>query len=411
MLRTALFLIATLPFCVSLAAQHAIERLPSPAGNGSAQPSLTTGPDGRVYLNWQVKEGDDVLLRFAIWNGESFAEARTITRGPDLLANWADFPSLAATSDGLLTAHWMVRRDQRYSYDVYVSRSADEGKTWTEPVLLHKDGKLAEHGFVSFIPHPDGRLGAVWLDGREMAAAEGSSGDGHGHGGSGGAMTVRYAELDSQGRPGKRQVLDARVCECCQTDAAATSAGAVAAFRDRSPEEVRDIGIAVYDDRQEAWQETSIVAPDHWKIPGCPVNGPRLDADGDRVALAWFTMGRDGVPKVKAAFSTDAGRTFSTPTVISQGLTLGRLDTLLLPDGSAVVALLEKAGKEAADPDIRLKRITPDGTLTHDLKVAPTSARRPSGFPRLALSHNHIYIAWTDLAADQVRLARLHLPE
>ncbi|HSR54203.1 MAG TPA: sialidase family protein [Acidobacteriota bacterium] len=426
-----------------LLAQPAVEKLPSPAASGSAQSSLTTGPDGRVYLNWQERNGGEILLRFAIWDGQSFSDARTIVQGTDLLANWADFPSLTVGGDGAITVHWMVRRDQRYAYDIYIARSFDEGQNWTQPVLLHKDGKLAEHGFVSFIPYSDARLGVIWLDGREMAAEESSGeGAGHGHGSSEGAMTVRYAEIDEQGRPQGATVLDARVCECCQTDAVATSLGAAAVFRDRSEDEVRDIGIAVMgaatdEPRQSAhgkgsstmtepttsrsnrtvekaslaWGETHFVAEDGWKIPGCPVNGPRLDAKGQHLAVAWFTMGGDGTPRVKAAFSDDAGRSFSTPTVLSQGSTMGRLDTLLLPDGSAAVALLEFADEDAEEPDLVLKRVTPNGTLSHTIKIATTSARRPSGFPRLALSDDHIYITWTDLAANKIQLARLPVPQ
>ena len=47
-----------------------------------------------------------------------------------------------------------------------------------------------------------------------------------------------------QQRDDERAVLDARACDCCQTDAAMTSAGPVVVYRNRTEEEIRDIYIA-----------------------------------------------------------------------------------------------------------------------------------------------------------------------
>jgi len=61
--------------------------------------------------------------------------------------------------------------------------------------------------------------------------------------------------------------------------------------------------------------------------------------DGTRVAVAWFTSAAD-TPRVKVAFSQDAGGTFSQPIQVDDGETIGRVDVLLLPDGSALVCWL-----------------------------------------------------------------------
>lgn len=63
----------------------------------------------------------------------------------------------------------------------------------------------------------EGRDGvrAFWLDGRETA----ETGGGHGEG----AMTLRSAVITRAGLAGG-ELLDARVCDCCGTSAAVTSA-------------------------------------------------------------------------------------------------------------------------------------------------------------------------------------------
>ena len=98
--------------------------------------------------------------------------------------------------------------------------------------MPHRDNTQTEHGFVSLIPLPDGRLGAVWLDGRNMKDMK----DTDEHAPSPESMTLRYAIVDAEGNLSDESELDERVCECCQTSATVTSDGPIAVYRDRSPD-------------------------------------------------------------------------------------------------------------------------------------------------------------------------------
>jgi len=119
------------------------------------------------------------------------------------------------------------------------------------------------------------------------------------------SMTLRYAAIDAEGKLSDEAQLDERVCECCQTSAAMTSEGPIAVYRDRSQTEVRDIYF-VKKQSNSAWSGPTAVHTDNWQINACPVNGPSIAADGRRVAVAWFT-GANDAPRVKVAFSSDAG--------------------------------------------------------------------------------------------------------
>ena len=224
---------ALVAFCHAAAAQ--VRELPSPALDKSGQANLTADRRGRVYLSWIDRTPDNLFtLRFSVREGAGWSPPRTVAEGRNWFVNWADFPSLAALPDGSLAAHWLVKSGAgTYAYDVHLARSFDGGKTWTKPAVPHRDATETEHGFVSMFPARGKLLGAAWLDGREMKA--GTSGDGHGHG----DMTLRFAALDAGGRPADEALLDSRVCECCQTSAAATRDGAVLVYRDRSAEIVR----------------------------------------------------------------------------------------------------------------------------------------------------------------------------
>ncbi len=194
--------------------------------------------------------------------------------------------------------------------------------------------------------------------------------------------------------------IDERVCECCQTSAALTSEGPIAVYRDRSPTEVRDI----YMVRQVngSWTKPQPVFADNWEINGCPVNGPAVAADGSRVAVAWFT-GAANTPRVKMAFSQDAGATFSQPIQVDDGENVGRVDTLLLPDGSALVCWLAGNVEGGA---IKVRRVSADGRVGPPTVIAQTNISRSSGFPRMARLGNHVHFAWTEFGKpSRVRTA------
>ena len=371
--------------------QSALTILPatSPAGVDSREPEMTSTADGRIILSWVEKIGDKrYALRFATRDASGWSTAQTVAEGENWFVNWADFPSVIALTDGSLAAHWLVKSGSgTYAYDVNIARSKDGGKTWGNPVVPHTDGTQTEHGFVSLIPLADGRVGAVWLDGRNLKDVKHESDENKPLSVS---MTLRYAAIDADGKLSDEAQLDDRVCECCQTSAALTSEGVIGAYRDRSDKEIRDIHFVT---RQQAnWSTPRPVHSDNWEISGCPVNGPAVAADGKRVAVAWFT-GANDTPRVKVAFSSDAGASFGKAIEVDDGETLGRVDALLLPDGSALVCWLSGNAEGGA---IKVRRVSSDGSLGPAAVIAKTDISRSSGFPRMARLGDEVHFAWTE---------------
>jgi len=375
----------------------------SPADEDSREPELNATPDGRIILSWVQKIGAKrYALRTSMRDGKGWSEARTVAEGENWFVNWADFPSVIAQQDGSLAAHWLVKSGSgTYAYDVNIARSKDGGQTWSKPMVPHRDNTQTEHGFVSLIPLPDGRLGAVWLDGRNM---KGMKDEGDDHAPAPESMTLRYAAIDRDGKPSDEAQLDERVCECCQTSTALTSEGAIAVYRDRSRAEVRDI----YAVRQVngSWGTPQPVHADNWEINGCPVNGPAVAADARRVVVAWFTEA-DDTPHVKAAFSGDTAATFGGPIQIDDGEATGRVDVLLLPDGSALVCWMSGNADGGA---IKVRRVRSDGTLGPPAVVAQTDISRSSGFPRMARLGEQVHFAWTEFGKpSRVRIATANI--
>ncbi|HEU4515755.1 MAG TPA: sialidase family protein [Steroidobacteraceae bacterium] len=371
--------------------------LPSPAKDGSLAPNLFATAEGRVLMSWIDRlPGERHALRFAVWEGQRWSDPQLVAEGAEWFVNWADFPSIVALPDGSLAAHWLVKSAAAtYAYDVRIARSIDGGASWSAPIVPHRDGTPTEHGFVSLFPARNGGLGAAWLDGRETIAAGTADGE------AGGAMTLRFATVAADGRLGDETLLDARVCDCCQTSAAITSEGPLIVYRDRSSAELRDV--AVLRLRDGAWTDPQELAGDGWQIHGCPVNGPAVAADVRRVAVAWFTAANDD-PRVKVAFSADAGASFGMPIPVDDGRPLGRVDTVLLDDGSAIVSWVESSPEGSS---LRLRRIRPDGQRGAAVVVVAAGEPLANGFPQMVRAGGQLVLAWT---AGRIRTAVLPIP-
>ena len=372
------------------------DTLASPAAPGSGEPNLTRGPDDRVYLSWLEPTGDTAhALRFATFDGDQWSTPRTIAQGANFFVNWADFPSIVAGPENRLAAHWLERSDTaRYAYGVRVAQSFDGGATWSSPITPHRDGSPTEHGFVSLFAVRDS-LGAIWLDGRNFAGAgEGSHPN----------MMLMATTVAANGAAGAERVLDERVCDCCQTALAIATSGPVVAYRDRSPDEIRDISIIRWTD--SGWSRPTPVHPDQWKIDHCPVNGPAIAADGDHVAVAWFTSAGDS-GRVFLAQSADGGVTFGAPVRVDDGNPVGRVDVVARASG-AIVSWMEFTSERQAE--VRVRPMSRRGVRGESTVIARSSGERASGFPHIVVSRDQLIIAWTEAGSPpRVRVARAHL--
>lgn len=369
-----------------------VSEVGTPAAIGSGQPFLTAGADG-VWMSWTepAPSGHRVAVSHFDAGTDSWSPPKTVVEGDGFFVNWADFPSIRIVGEHLVV-HWLWRGGQgTYDYGVRLSWSGDRGSTWSDPWTPHEDGTPTEHGFVSVFETEQGAW-AAWLDGRAMIEP-------------GGPMSVRARMLPLPGPTGPgvataETVVDARACECCQTDAVMAGGVPVLVFRDRAEGEVRDIHVSRWimaGDGQSAWTPSVSVHEDGWVIGGCPVNGPAMDARGEEVAVAWFTA-PEGEARVHLAFSDDAAASFGPPARVDLGQPLGRVDVVMLDDGSALVTWLERTG---GGTTILSRRVDSSGAAGDVRPLADSDAARASGFPRIArLGAGRLMLAWTDPSGE-----------
>jgi len=359
-----------------------------PSGKPAYGPRLSQGDDDRLVLSWMEPKDDISLLRYSVLDQGTWQPAVTAVQDQDMFVNWADLPAVTPLETGALLAHWLSYvADSPYAYQILTAISIDAGSTWSIPVSPHTDGTATEHGFLSAYPAGDG-TGLIWLDGRETPDK---------------GMTLRGAVLDAEGGLSNESLLDDLVCDCCQTDVAVTDAGPIAVYRNRTDDEVRDIYVSRYLDG--TWQPGTPVSDDGWEISGCPVNGPSIAANGDRIAVAWFTAA-NGNPMVKAAFSKNAGKSFSKPVEIASKGTSGHVGVSLIDKHTYVVSWMES--DENGSYEINLRGRTVDGQMGRVQTVGRTSVART--VPQMKLVGDKLILAWTDVMSDESKVVSVKVP-
>jgi len=379
-----------------------VESISSPAGAGSWVPRLSRSDDA-LYMSWMEPLGKGTALYFSRWTGGAWSAPRVIASEKKFFLNWADFPSITALEDGTLLAHWLEKSGSGvYDYVAPFVHSQDGGRTWSKPDLPHREGDTGDHGFVSVVPMGGGRGAVIWLDARQKSDFERSEIDE----GEKPAQAL-YASFFDKGKFGEEILLDGRVCDCCQTTAVRSGDGVFAAYRDRSADEVRDMGTVRF--TAKGAEKPGRLFDDGWKIKGCPVNGPFAAAEGEQIAIAWYTMANK-TSKVNLAFSEDGGRSFGPAVRIDEGNPEGRVAAALLADGSAAVSWLERRPKKGkGSGEILVRRVSPAGKLGKPRSVAMSSIKYRSGFPQMVRMGDRLVFAWTELVGkgSRVRLASL----
>ncbi|HSM30767.1 MAG TPA: hypothetical protein VK854_08710 [Woeseiaceae bacterium] len=373
-----------------------IETLAVPAGVDAAGPRVSGGAGRPLVLSWMEPDATGTTLRYSTFRDGGWAPPQNVVSGKTMFVNWADMPSVTALADDHWAAHWLeMAGPLTYSYHVVMAQSFDAGRTWSAPVKPHTDGTPTEHGFVSVYPH-DGKVAAIWLDGRKTGGEHGGEPQATG-------MTLRSATIDADNELHNEQEIDGLICDCCQTDVAISAEGPVAVYRDRTVDEIRDIYVARHVDG--GWQPGVALHDDNWRIAGCPVNGPAVDARGSAVAAAWYSVA-DQSPVVQLRFSQDGAATFGAPLKLADDGALGHVDTVMLEDGSAVVSWLQAAA--GGRGKLVLRRVTPGGEMGPVFDVASDAPAR--SVPQMAVAGNHLVLVWTDAREDGKRIASARIP-
>jgi len=402
-----------IPFLVLFAAQCVteepirdditVQEMTSPVADGSRYPYLHHSSESTAMSWLQKLDSTHFAVQVASLTNGVWSDPETVVESDSFFVNWADFPSVVSYDGKPIAAHWLQKvPGGTYAYHVMMSFRNEDG-SWSQPFSPHRDGTPTEHGFVSMIALDADRVLAVWLDGRNTGGGGhddhgGHAADNHGASDLDNAMTLRSAEINRDGSIEHEHEIDSAICDCCQTSLVDIPGGALVVYRDRSSEEIRDIYKSRYSNSTNSWDTPITLHNDGWQINGCPVNGPRVIANGMDVVAVWFTMAGE-TPQVKASRSNDGGLSFSDPVIVDEGRTNGRVDVVF--DG-AQTAWISWMGSDGENPKLAMRSWPKDKELGDIRFVGDSDDRRGSGFPRMVWAGDRIVMATTQTADAMV---------
>jgi hypothetical protein len=381
----------------------------------SAQADTQLSVPGRVSSTpWIAAIGSFVAVTWAAASGGKGDVYTAVSRdggqtfGPPVMVNRAAGEAriggeiaprvalhLEKTGEPVITVLWNARDS---GTAVRLARSRDGGRTFAAPATLQPAGAAGDRGWQALAVDMDGAAHAIWLDHREMAAAEGAQHKGEHDG----VAMAQKSALYYRGQGPERELFKG-VCYCCKTAVAVGPKGEIAAaWRHVFAGNFRDMAFTISRDGGRSFSPLVRVSEDGWSIAGCPDDGPSIAIDSSSmVHLAWPTVLNGNEGAILYATSRD-GKSFSRPV---------RVPTLGAPKPSHPFIVIDKRGRAVVAWD-ELR----NGLRTAALRrsIVPQSAtfgeaellddQEPATYPVAAVTSNGIVVAWTSGAPQSSRI-------
>lgn len=359
-----------------------VEPLANPAIPGSMTPNETATADGQIILSWLEPVNNALALRFATRSAQVWSAPQTIVTRNNFDRYAEAPPWVLSLPNQSLLAVWserlpLVQGNKWAGNYLYTAASSDQGKTWTQPTIVHSDRTDGEHSFASLAMRDDNHATIVWLDARDYKTKH--------------TYRLMSAVIGSSGAVSDEQTVDDDVCTCCPTSLVRTSTGFVAAYRNHTSDEIRDI----YTVREDGgkWQAGKSLHNDGWHINGCPVNGAALAQRQNEIAVAWYT-GMEEKASVQVAFSNDGGATFPTVRRIDaasgEEQPIGRPAIAFLGPGDALVTWLTR---EHGVSRLVAAQVRSRDSELHRIEIAQGTTDG-LGYPRMQLIGRDAMVSW-----------------
>ncbi|HEV2853771.1 MAG TPA: sialidase family protein [Thermoanaerobaculia bacterium] len=357
---------------------------PFPASFPGRDPNLRWDASGNLHLVYvEDRPGGPAVLYRRL--GADAAGPFTVSpAGMAVVADTESPPTLEILPDGALVTGYPVALPGKWKSEIRVQRSADHGRTWSEPRLLHprRDGS---YSFLSSTVTPAGTVAFAWLDNRA------------------GHMGV-YAASTRDGQVfSPNQTVDAETCQCCGTALLAGRGGEIwLAYRDLEPGNLRDFRVLRSPADPLELGDGVKLSEDGWRVNGCPETGARLaQAPDGTLWAAWFTAG--GEAGVYATSSPDAGASFAPRALVSEtGRPARHPEIGVLPDGRIAV-LYETVASDGSHPIVIRIRDRQGGWS------APRTVTDGGSYPRFAGDSTRTALAFTRRSGERTSVEVIEL--
>lgn len=286
----------------------------APASNrGALGTGAALARDGSIWIVG-VDDRGALFMQTRKASAATWSERRILpTAGDAVAADGESRPTIAFGPRGSVVVVYTRPLERKYTGEIRLLRSDDGGGSFIGPITLHDDRQPIAHRFPSVSFDERGRLLVVWIDKRDLVAAEARAAPGAADY----AGAALYGKWSLDG--GRSFAPDFKIadhsCECCRIALAATSQGIATLWRHVFPGEVRDHAFAVVD-ATGAQSQIARATRDEWVVSACPHHGPGLArAQNSDFHAVWYGV-RDGVAGVRYGRVDAAGHPVGTPRAI-----------------------------------------------------------------------------------------------
>ena len=292
--------------------KHAISKA---CKKNSAIPTLQCAPtatasfdkQGILWVAWYAS--GHVYLSRSANKGKTFNPPITVNRSPELIyAKGENRPKIAFGNKGEIYLSWTQKLTQkRFSGHIRFSRSIDGGEHFSDPLTVNDHREITSHRFDALSVNDKGDIYIAWLDKRDLLAAKKVGKKYNG-------AALYYALSTDSGKTfHKNKKIADNSCQCCRVVMAMDKQQLpVIVWRHIFGDNIRDHGIVTFSQPNQA-NKPKRLSFDKWHIEGCPHHGPAISiADDGIIHTTWFNNAseRHGL---FYANSTDKTATFSAP--------------------------------------------------------------------------------------------------
>ena len=347
-------------------------------------PTAAFDRNGRVWVVWGY--AGHVYINHSDDQGQTFSQPVTVNRVPEFIyAKGENRPKIAFGPSNEIYISWTQKlTEKRFSGHIRFSRSLDEGKSYSGPLIVNDHREITSHRFDAMAVNNKGHIYIAWLDKRDLLAAKKAGNKYNG--------AALYYALSTDGGKSfhkNRKIAD-NSCQCCRVAMAIDNKQLpVIVWRHIFDKNIRDHGIVTFSKMDEANKPIRLTH-DNWHIEGCPHHGPAISiADDDVYHVTWF----NNAPEHHGLFyanSFDKAVSFSTPISVGDYKKSAAHSHVLGLGKQVYIVWKEFDGEQSS---LYLMHSSDSGkSWSSNKQLATTSAA--TDHPFLINDKNNIYISW-----------------
>lgn len=269
--------------CQSLRELHGVDVVSIHCGGA---PSATLDADGRLWVAFV--QNKHVFVSRSDDNGQTYtAPVQVNAVAEDTEYNGENRPKIIVAESGEVLLSWTTKTSPNFTGEIRFTRSIDGGRTFEAPRTMNDDGLMTGHRFDSLFLTDSGKLYLTWIDKRDLDAAAARSETYPG-------AAIYYTVSDDLGATFTQNFrVSHNSCECCRIAMAPHGEDDIAIlWRQIYNEEIRDHAIAVLGTDGEV-TGLNRATVDDWVINACPHHGPSMveaSTEGE-YHISWFSAG------------------------------------------------------------------------------------------------------------------------